>query len=271
MKPLHGFPVRSTAALLSILVLGVAGVFLWQRSQIALLRAQVAQQGAVLADDRERLADLSVVLARPAVGRIEASSVRDRATLIPNADYNGAVLRADERRVILGQYRDVLAELQLPAATASRLKDLLTDRIESFLDAQDAARQQGFAEGSAETERAVALAISDDDREIASLLSRDADRRLNELLSVSTPEPAVMQADPAPVAVTVVVQEPPAPAYTDSNAQAAASYDDNPTPYFYYPYTGLYLARAPVRPFIPAKPAIARPRRSLVVSHARRS
>ncbi len=256
-----------------MVILAGAAIFLWQRSQIAGLRAQVARQGAELVDNRERLADLSLVVAGPGGRRAGIPSFpAARAKLIPTADYSGAVLSADDRRVILNQYRDVLAELDLPTATASRLEDLLTDRIESFLDAQDAAEREGFAEGSAETERSVALAIADDDRAIGALLGGDANRRLSQLLSASPPEPAVMPEPAAPpVAVTVVVQMQAAPSYPDASAQPAVSDDYNPSPYYYYPYTGLYLVRESARPLSHARPGIVRPRRSVSISPARRS
>ena len=65
--------------------------------------------------------------------------------------------RAEERRLILDQYRDVLTQLNIPEPTATRLRDLLTERIEAVLDTEESAMREGFAEGSAETTRAVKL------------------------------------------------------------------------------------------------------------------
>ena len=91
-------------------------------------------------------------------------------------------MRADERRVILNQYRDVLAQMDLPPATASRLQNLLTERIEAVLDAEDAAVREGFAEGSTETVRTVTLAMAEVDREITNLVGRDGSRLLDDLV-----------------------------------------------------------------------------------------
>lgn len=257
--------MRTAAALIATLVVGGASVFLWQRSQIAGLREQVSQQGAALEDSRERIADLSLAVTGASGQRLGAPAFPATATRevpLRSADYDAAVLRADERRVIVGQYRDVLAQLNLPVATASRLEDLLADRIEAFLDAQDAAVREGFAEGSEETQRAVALAIADDDRRIADLLGPDSNRRLNRLLFAPATDTAVA-AEPAapPVVVNVVVQAPAAPYYPDETAQPAAAYDSTPSPYYYFPSPGFFAVGAPGRPYLRGQPATVRPHR----------
>jgi hypothetical protein len=195
-----------------------------------------------------------------------------RASHVRQAEYDGAVLRADERRVILGQYRDVLAQLNLPEATAARLQDLLTDRIEAFLDAQDAAMRVGFAQGSAGMERAVALAIADDDREISEILGSDASRRLSRLSSAAPIDPSVAPAPAAaPVVVTVVMQAPPAPSFDDSSAQPAASYSPDTYAPYYFPSSGFFVAGGLARPFGGARPGILRPHRSPVAPRLHRS
>jgi hypothetical protein len=156
------------------------------------------------------------------------------------ADDGSAEARADERRLILDEYRDVLAQMNLPPETASRLQDLLTDRVETVLDAQDAAVREGFAEGSAQMARAVSLAIAQVDSDIVGLVGQDGIRRIDGLPAVQQAEPAVVPLAPAPVIVTVVVQAPSAPVvvYADSAAQPVGS-DANSQfvsyPYSYYP------------------------------------
>ncbi len=216
--------MRSTVAWIAALVVAGAGVFSWQRMQIAALREQVARQGADLAESRERMDLLSRLVEAPAPRRTGAyAALPARLARPDDSDAGAAALRADERRVIVGEYRDVIARMNLPDAAASRLEDLLADRIEAFLDAQDAAERQGFAEGSAQMQGAVALAIAYDDRAIAQLLGAEANGRLNRLLFQPPPEPAVQPEPAAPTTVvTVVVQAPPSPAYSEDAGQPAA-------------------------------------------------
>ena len=250
---------------MAILVLGGAGVFWWQRTQIASLRSQVARQGAALSENQDRVDRLSLVLAGADARRADSRPFRAtpaRAGRLLGTDYDDAVMRADERRVILSQYRDALAELNLPEAAASRLEDLLTDRIEAFLDAQDAARMEGFAEGSAETQRAVALAISSYDRAIAELIGPDANGRLDRLRTSPLPEDAVMPGPAAPpVAVTVYVQAADAPDYAYSAPPPAVPADYSPAPYYYLPSTGFFAAGGPGRPYTRPHPGAPRPER----------
>jgi hypothetical protein len=229
------FGVRSTVAFVAILILGGAGIFAWQRSQIAHLRAQVARQGEALDHLSDRLD--GAALGTRLTAHAETAALR--APSLGNPYDGSAEMRADERRIIVDQYRDVLAQMNLPPETASRLLDLLTDRIETVLDAQDAAVREGFAEGSAQTARAVSLAIAEVDRDIVGLVGQEGIRRIDGL-PVAPPEPAFAPAPAAPIVVTVVVQAPP-PAYeSDSAAQPAAS-DGYPQYVSYpYPYFPLY-------------------------------
>ena len=249
---------------MAALVLGGAGLFWWQRSQIESLRAQVASQGVALERNQERLSGLSLLLGGSAGPGAAAFPERSGvAGTRRRLDYDTAVLRADERRVILAQYRDVLAEMNLPETTAARLQDLLADRIEAFLDAQDAAVRVGFAEGSADMERAVALAIADDDRQIAALLGPDGNRRLNGMSSAAPAEPMVAPAPPAqPVVVTVVMPAPYPPSDTDFAPQPVAGYAaDAYAPYF-FSTPGIFVSGGLGRPFGGARPGAARPHRN---------
>jgi hypothetical protein len=229
--------VRSTVACVAILILAGAVVFSWQRSQIAHLRAQVARQGDVLNELSARVG--------------HEGPLPDGSTRLPKAVHAGfarsadegvAEARSDERRVILDEYRDVLSQMNLPPETAARLQDLLADRVETVLDAQDAAVRVGFAAGSSQMARAVSLAIAQVDRDIVGLVGQDGMRRIDGYPAGQGTEVAVTPQAPAPVVVTVVVQTPPAPvaAYADSGASpapdAAAQYVSYPYPYLpYYP------------------------------------
>jgi hypothetical protein len=249
------FGVRTIAAFASALALAGIGVICWQRSQISRLQAQVSLQGGAIAELSDRF-----------VAGVPAAAAK--AALPRGADDAVADLRADERRLILDQYRDVISQLNLPPETASRLQDLLTDRVETVLDAQNAAIRVGFAEGSAETARAVALAVAGVDRDIMSLVGVDAVRRIDGPPAAPAPEPLVapepaMPASPT-VVVTVVVQAP-APAYVpDSAAQApdtgaAAQYST--FPYFYTVPVAYLPRRAPISRFGGLPPVAERPRR----------
>jgi hypothetical protein len=251
--PVH-LGVRTIVALVSTLVLAGAGVFWWQRSQISGLRAQVAAQGGAIEDLSLRLAEGGGIAPADAGG----SGSRGDA---------GAALRADERRLILDQYGDVLSQLNLPPEAAARLRYLLTDRVETVLDAENAAEEVGFARGSAETARAVALAIAGVDRDIVSLVGADGIRRIDGLPLEATPEPAVApQPAPAPVVVTVVVQEAaPAPAYyADSQAQApdTGAYAQYYTYPYFYSVPAVAVGRVPPSRFSGVRAPIVRERRA---------
>jgi hypothetical protein len=159
-----------------------------------------------------------------------------------SSDEDGAVLREDERRLILSQYRDALAQMNLPPATAARLQNLLEDRVEAVLDAEDADMRAGFAMGSAETSRTVAWAIADVDREIANLLSTAGFRPASPP-SIQTPPAA-----PPDPAVTVVVAPAVAIEYAAPEAQPAAPNDTSAYPYLSYPY--LYFPAYPLAMYV---------------------
>jgi hypothetical protein len=247
----------------AFLAVGGLGVLGWQRSQIIGLRAEVAQQRDALQDNRQRVEDLTAAVKaarHPGWGGLALRTASPAAGIYRKPD-SAAVLGAGERRVILDQYRDVVAQMDLPAATAARLGDLLTDRVEAVLDAEDAAVRVGFEEGSAQTERAVALAVAEVDRDISNLVGPDGIRRLDGL-SAASPEPAaVPQAVSAPTFVTVVVQAPPAPTYADV-AQAPADTDLQPYPYWYYPSGGYVNVPQGGNGFAGERPRAARQHRA---------
>jgi hypothetical protein len=226
--------MRFAVACGTVLVLAGACVFWWQRSQIAQLRAQVARQGDALGDLSARLGDEG----QPSLPARHSSLASLRIQPSRGTFDGAAEMRAEEKRIILVQYQDILAQMDLPPEKASRLLDLLTERIDTVLDAEDAAIQVGFTEGSAQTARAVSLAIADVDRDIVGLVGVDGMRRIDgstaapPSMTASGPEPIV------PVVVNVFVQGPaPQAAYVDSSpapasADAASGYVSYPYPYF---------------------------------------
>ena len=241
--------MRSTAVVLGVLVLTAGGIVIWQRSQISSLRAEVGAERAALADERDRVDSLASRLDPSPIAERSARPSAVPASFVRAAE-SSAALRADERRVILAQYRDVLAQSNLSEATASRLQDLLTDRVEAFLDAQDAARREGFAEGSAEMERAISIAIAEDDRQISQLMGLVGAMRT---APPPAPTPGESWAQPAAaptVVVTVVSPAPaeaPVPNYVESTPvpDVASPY----LPYYSYPQIGYLLVGGRGRSF----------------------
>ncbi|HEY1763340.1 MAG TPA: hypothetical protein VGF85_00360 [Opitutaceae bacterium] len=259
--------MRSTAVVLGVLVVAAAGVVIWQRSQISALRTEMGAERAALADERDRLDSLASRLDPIPISEKATRSLAAPVSFMRTLEASGA-LRADERRVILAQYRDVLAEANLPEGTASHLQDLLTDRVEAFLDAQDAARREGFAEGSAEMERAVALAIAEDDRQISQLMTLVGAVRA---APPSAPAPAAPWDQPAAAAPTVVVTvvtqapaETPYPNYVEAAPapEAAAPY----LPFYTYPSGGYFIVGGLSRPSLGPRPGLLRYHRGAPVA-----
>jgi hypothetical protein len=226
--------MRLAVACGTFLVLAGACVFCWQRSQINRLRAQVARQGDALEDLSARVdggGRPSLAASRPELASLRVQPAR------PTND-GAAEMRAEERRVIAAQYQDILAQMDLPQDKAARLINLLTERIDSVLDAEDAAVRVGFSEGSAQMARAVSLAISEVDRDIVGLIGTDGMRRIDGLSSAPASAAPVAPEPAAPVIVNVIVQAPaPQQAYVDStpapdSADAGPQYVSYPYPYF---------------------------------------
>jgi hypothetical protein len=227
--------MRFAVACGTVLVLAGACVFWWQRSQIVQLRTQVARQGDALGDLYARVGDED----QPSspVRKFALASLRVQPSRSSYGD-GSAAMRAEERRIILAQYQDILGQMDLPAEKASRLLDLLTERIDTVLDAEDAAVRVGFAEGSAQAARAVSLAIAEVDRDIVGLVGADGMRRIDGLSAAPQSAQPVAPEPPAPVVVNVIVQAPaPQVAYVDStpapeSADSASGYVSYPYPYF---------------------------------------
>jgi hypothetical protein len=144
------------------------------------------------------------------------------AMSVPGAKAGG--LRADERRLILDQYQDVLAAMNLPPAISARLETLLADRVEAILDVEDSMMRRGTAQNSVEMAQAISGAIASITQQIVSLLGAEGYQQFEQLWSGAP----VSAAAPA----TVVVVDSP----EDSTA---VSYETNP----YYPfyYSGAFI------------------------------
>lgn len=232
--------MRTTLIGVGFLLAAGAAVFTWQRRQIIQLRGQVVDQAAAIASNERNVDDLSRLVAWSAARPSRALAPLRTGAPIRTEDADG-MLREDERRLIANQYRDVLAQMNLPPDTTARLQGLLEDRIEAVLDAEDAAKQEGFAEGSAEMSSAVALAIAYVDRDITRLLGADGSQRLNRL--TFGPEPA----EPAPpTVVTVVVNSAPEPQYAAPPAEAYSAPDET------YASSGFPSALYYTYPVVPA-------------------
>lgn len=221
--------MRAILVCAAVLILGAVGILSWQQSEIAHLSAQLARQSAV-----------------PAPEDVRSPNVRPQYAVARVSPWG---LSADERNYILDQYRGVLAKMNLPPATASRLEDLLTERIAAALDAQDESARYGFADGSPESTRAESYAIAHVDQEIAALVGAEADERLNWLLAGS----------PAPVAaptivVNVVTPPPVVPVEVDTAAQPEYDYTySQPAPYYYnygYPIASYWVGEVYSRPYV---------------------
>jgi len=223
---------RALVAVLSGVVILAGAVVVWQRSQLAAIRQQMASQERAQAEDRRRVDAMTLILGETA-GPARALPASLRYASAPEAVTAAAVSRTEERRLILAQYEDVLAAMNLPESTSARLKDLLTDRIETVLDAEDAARRAGFAEGSSESTLAVAQAISGLDHEIALLVGPNGMRHLDGSQAPgSAPAPA-----PATVVNVIVQAAPaaPAPVYADATQTYAAADTSAYSGLDYYP------------------------------------
>ncbi|MGA2694152.1 MAG: hypothetical protein ABSF76_17445, partial [Opitutaceae bacterium] len=107
--------MRTTLIGVGFLLAACAAVFTWQRRQIIQLRGQVA----AIASNERNVDDLSRLVARAAARptRTLASLRTGAPTRTEDAD---GMLREDERRLIANQYRDVLAQMNLPPDTTAR-------------------------------------------------------------------------------------------------------------------------------------------------------
>jgi hypothetical protein len=229
--------MRSTTSWVVTVLLVIAGanLFWWQHYQIASYRAQLEDRQLLPSGHHYRRSGYPRdSAATPAAWTPHAASSGG----LTRADLNQSDSQADDRNLILDQYRDAIAELNLPPEKASRLLDLLDDRVQAVLDAEDNARRQGYAEASAVAQRAVAMAIAQEDQRIVQLIGLVGQRTL-EGQGASAP-PA------APTTVVVNVMPAPASDYAaPAYAAAPPAYDAGDyaayTTYPYiYPYPNFY-------------------------------
>lgn len=178
------------------------GAILWQRTEIARLRADAARQQASLEQLSDRIAAAEDAQAR-AEDRMAAIAVAALSRRAP-----ATFAREAERRLILSRYRDLLAELSLPAATRARLEDLLVDRVETVLDAEDAGEREGIAEDSPAMTSAELQAVAGVDRAIVELLGSREAALLAAPAGSSAAAPEVQVAVSPPVVVVAPIPEP---------------------------------------------------------------
>jgi len=181
--------MRATLVWIIALFAALSWVVCWEEWQIVRLRREEmglladlrASQGQVgelrdilqLAEKRQRRTAAQV----GAIARLQEEAAASR---VRRDQESPALGRKDLRRIILSQYSDSLARLNLPPETLARLKDLLVARGEALLDARDAAASEGIADNSAEMAEAANEATADLNRDIADLLGGDAYARLQE-------------------------------------------------------------------------------------------
>lgn len=241
---------------LALLAVAASNVVWWQESRIQTYRSQLALQSSVLAERLGPAAESGAPSATFAAYTAIPAVAESTPVSSPPADAAPARLSPDERRLILDQYQDVIAQLNLPPATAARLEDLLVERIQAILAIEDAARREGYAEASAVVERAVAQTIAQEDQRIVSLIGLQDDLRLDGQ-QPETPELAGGSAPPATV-VNVFASAPPPADYYAASEPVSTPVEPNSSvswPYYglYYPVAGYvavggsYSYRAPRR------------------------
>jgi len=229
--------MRSTVAWVVVVLLVFAGanLFWWQHYQIATYRAQLAEQDQALTGRSMRPSGYAHGSASSSV----AWSPHSARSGLTRADLNPNDQHAEDRNLILDQYRETIAQLNLPPATASRLEDVLAERVQAVLDAEDAARREGYAAASAVAQQAVAMAIAQEDQRIVQLIGLAGERSLD--AQGSAVQPAIQVLPPAPVIVNVMSAPAAAPDYSSAPVAAAADSGDygaySTYPYLYsYPY-----------------------------------
>lgn len=160
-------PKNVLLALLTVALLALAPLAWWQRQRIAGLEQAAARDAAALAAAQKKASDTEQQLAsaekRRAELEAERTETRTRAAertrpaagtqvarSVPNVLENPAMQRmlATGMRAALDQrYGTLFRQLKLSPAELEKLKDLLTERQMSTLDAMNAARAQGVAAG----------------------------------------------------------------------------------------------------------------------------
>src|SRR5277367_1684064 len=113
------------------LAAAVVAVLVWDQVQLAQLRHLVANQAADLADSRDQSAALAGFLkkqdsARESVNRKMqelAAGKETGADQLKRVSAAAALWRADERRVILARYSEILDRSNLSSTDMAKLKD----------------------------------------------------------------------------------------------------------------------------------------------------
>jgi RNA polymerase sigma factor (sigma-70 family) len=92
-----------------------------------------------------------------------------------------ALQKKEFRRSVVREYSRAIASLNLPTDKAAQLKELLIERELTSFDAENAATQAGFAQGSKEEGKAVSDATKDSNQAITALIGSDASEKLEAL------------------------------------------------------------------------------------------
>lgn len=190
-------------------ILGVAFIalvvlFIRQRLQLIQLRAD---NQAISAADRQQKRDIARLSRQIAVQADDATG-RNRAAqrTIDGAGRNGAshagvisysniakehpefaaIRDRETRRMILRQYGDAFAALNLPPDKLAQLKNLLVERQMSSEDAQEAARAAGLQPGTPAFAQAVAEAYNDMQQSIVALIGQDGQNALQQAQLAAT-------------------------------------------------------------------------------------
>lgn len=214
----------------ALVAIGATNLLWWQQSRIEVYRTRLAWQAAAPA---EASVGDPAPRAMFAAYRPSAAAGGSARTELSPREAASSPLSNEERQLILDQYRDAMAQLNLSPAVAARLQDLLVERIQAILAVEDQARRQGYAEASALVEQAVAQTIAREDERIVSLIGLEGDLRLNGRQEEAQPA----EESPAPTTVVNIIAAPPAtPDYTTAEAVPA----DTSLASGYWPYSGFY-------------------------------
>lgn len=194
----------------------LAGVEAWQQVELSHLRSQLAAESAALQSANRQVAGLSDQLSAAAGN--EALLAGRLTEALAAARTGSAQLQAaatfwqhDERALILNRYRAVLAGLDLSPETRARLDGLLVDLDQAYADAHEAARQEGFADGTPGMNQAVIEATAGLIQEVTALVGTEVAQRV-QAMNTAPAAPAVVVeniyeaspealAEPAPVPV----------------------------------------------------------------------
>jgi len=197
-----GRPSSLLAGIFFVAAVALGYLYLSQRAEMGLIRAELAEKSSHEEQNRRQLAEFQQKLAAANAAAKKAEeelTAQDRAASArPAAPANGkqlsqlldlerdpayvALQKRQMRRIILRQYGDALASLNLPPDQLSQLKDLLAGRIFSSGDPRLAGMEPGTPAYNQEL-RAASQAIS---QQIDALIGPDGQRKLQAAQMLTT-------------------------------------------------------------------------------------